>query len=368
MLNPLQYFMNKIYTFLILVLFPFFGHSQNLLETNPDFETGDLSGFNVFGNFGVTTDAATGTWALIGTVNSNPGGIYAEYITRIPFDGVSNYRLTGTIKVSGPFNYAGIGMHYMFDTDSWQDQADIPASFGNEIDNSFTVYTVQSTDIMAADVNALPDVIEEFRLWIYAENPASPTQSLFVDDLFFETISTLPVTLTHFSAKVLNISSAKIVWTTASEWNAKEFIVQKSEDLIKWHEVGRVEASGNSSEEINYQFVDRSFDKDTFYRLKQVDFDGSTEIFEPFLLRANNQLIDFSVFPNPTTNKIVLRDLPTTITSIAIISNSGKTVKKFEGVFSESFEIDLNDLPSQAYHVILFANKGVLATKLVIKN
>lgn len=67
-------------------------------------------------------------------------------------------------------------------------------------------------------------------------------------------------------------------WTTETEEDNSMFVVEKSTDGIDFAEVGTVEGAGNSLEVKKYSFLDvMAKAEKIYYRLKQVDFDGSHE-------------------------------------------------------------------------------------------
>jgi hypothetical protein len=89
----------------------------------------------------------------------------------------------------------------------------------------------------------------------------------------------LPVELTSFAA-FSTTDGILLKWTTASEINNNGFEVEKSNDGVNFHAVGFVKGSGTTTEPKDYSFVDK-FDasdfKTLYYRLRQVDFNGSFE-------------------------------------------------------------------------------------------
>ncbi len=91
--------------------------------------------------------------------------------------------------------------------------------------------------------------------------------------------SPLPVELTKFSVEALNRVN-QIIWTTATEQNSDYFIVERSLNGAEWDYVGQVKSAGSSSITIHYNLEDGAFEKTiNYYRLKQVDFDGTTKIY-----------------------------------------------------------------------------------------
>jgi len=85
----------------------------------------------------------------------------------------------------------------------------------------------------------------------------------------------LPVNLVNFSASCEGDNTV-VSWVTATETNNDYFAVEKSEEDFKFYEIGRIKGAGNSNNMIEYSFKDDLNNSNTtYYRLKQVDFDGS---------------------------------------------------------------------------------------------
>jgi hypothetical protein len=86
---------------------------------------------------------------------------------------------------------------------------------------------------------------------------------------------TTPIELTSFSAEKTS-QNVILKWSTASELNFSHFVVEKSTDAINFQQTGIVYGAGNSSRQIDYTFTDNSNGEGiAYYRLKQVDTDGS---------------------------------------------------------------------------------------------
>jgi len=65
-------------------------------------------------------------------------------------------------------------------------------------------------------------------------------------------------------------------WTTGFESNSQLFLVEKSKDGLNFKEVGNIPGAGESEDIKTYKFLDFETNKDiAYYRLKQVDFDGT---------------------------------------------------------------------------------------------
>ena len=116
----------------------------------------------------------------------------------------------------------------------------------------------------------------------------------------------IPVELTSFTANVIN-KTVRLNWITATELNNSGFEIERMSILTSqvsnsWEKIGFVTGNGTSTEVSTYSFVDNHpAQGKNYYRLKQIDFDGSFEysniIEVDFILP-----IEFSLeqnYPNP---------------------------------------------------------------------
>ena len=91
----------------------------------------------------------------------------------------------------------------------------------------------------------------------------------------------LPITLLSFNATAIK-DGVHVEWSTASQMNNDYFNVQKSLDGYEWENKVTVEGAGNSNTQIDYSWVDLNPSMGvSYYRLKQTDYDGQFEIFDP---------------------------------------------------------------------------------------
>lgn len=184
----------------------------------------------------------------------------------------------------------------------------------------------------------------------------------------------LPVKLTAF-----NVSCAEnqidIQWTTASEQNSSHFVVEKSRDLINWTSVSQVQAAGNSNHEINYSSVDLNGSNGVFYyRLKQVDYNGESEIYGPISVNCENSQNEMIVYPNPSNGDFTLEitwNQPSTFTQIQIIDLTGKIIQEMDlnlNVGTTQVAFNQENLQMGTYLIrIQESNLGLKPVRLVIK-
>jgi len=109
------------------------------------------------------------------------------------------------------------------------------------------------------------------------------------------------VELVDFSASLKN-SIVELQWSTASEKDNDYFSVEKSRDGKNFFSIGKVDGAGNSQSLLSYTYQDDDpFDGTSYYRLKQVDFDGTFENSD--IKSVHNGLfvdnVGIILFPNP---------------------------------------------------------------------
>jgi len=112
---------------------------------------------------------------------------------------------------------------------------------------------------------------------------------------------TAPVELTKFEAVKQN-RSVDLFWTTVSEINNDKFVVQHSTNGTDFRTIGTELGFGTTYDERDYQFShDTPAEGLNYYRLKQVDFDGSTSVSEIVAVEYNTTS-RLNVYPTYATD------------------------------------------------------------------
>ncbi len=96
----------------------------------------------------------------------------------------------------------------------------------------------------------------------------------------------LPVVLTAFTGQA-GATGNVLRWTTASETNSDHFEVERSLDGQVFTKIGELAAAGTTSAAHSYVFTDVAATATSYYRLRQVDFDGTTSYSPVVTLAAN---------------------------------------------------------------------------------
>jgi hypothetical protein len=107
---------------------------------------------------------------------------------------------------------------------------------------------------------------------------AAATDEMYMDNYYFGDAMPpiIPVELTSFAASVTNLGQVMLNWETATEINNQGFEIERRTESSEYRTVGFVEGYGTTTEQRSYSYLDQTVEQGVnFYRLKQVDFDGS---------------------------------------------------------------------------------------------
>jgi hypothetical protein len=171
----------------------------------------------------------------------------------------------------------------------------------------------------------------------------------------------LPVELTSFNASCVN-EGVILNWTTASENNSSHFEVEKSQDGINWRIIGNVQASGHSTSNLDYSYLDieKSFET-SYYRLNQVDNDGANKNYGPVQVDCRTDEYITS-YPNPSKNEfnVLLKSKSIVGATLKIVDATGgvvtnKEIQVNDGINLFAFHEKLN---SGIYYIQIITDSG----------
>lgn len=176
----------------------------------------------------------------------------------------------------------------------------------------------------------------------------------------------LPVELTHFDADMLQNGSVDVAWETASEINNDRFILEKSEDAQKWTTATIVQGAGNNNTPKKYTFTDaKPFNRGTYYRLTQYDYDGSSQSFDPVYVPGNKQCtLNYSY--NPMTRTITLADPPGSQGNVYIYNCSGTEIYSQPYMETDMVSISASGFRQGVYTLLVCDQDHVSQVKKVM--
>lgn len=136
------------------------------------------------------------------------------------------------------------------------------------------------------------------------------------------TSTVLPVELVSYDVIKSN-ENALLSWSTASEINCDYFIILHSVDGLNFTEIGTVAGHGNSSDQNDYSFLHFNPKPLNYYKLVQVDFDGTSynEGIRVLIFDNENSLV---LFPNPAEDRLFITGVVNS--NLRIYDNRGRLV------------------------------------------
>jgi Secretion system C-terminal sorting domain len=184
-----------------------------------------------------------------------------------------------------------------------------------------------------------------------------------IDDIAL-TAAPLPITLISFKASLNSSNQTVLKWATASEKDNYYFEIERSKNAIDFESLGKMNGKGTSDLRNDYAFTDETPLKGiNYYRLKQVDFDGTFSYTRPESVITEGDG-SISLYPNPTVNvlKINFEDLDQ-IETATIYNQSGVMMKNLQGSKSS---IDIQELPQGKYILqIRLADQRIITNSFV---
>ncbi len=166
----------------------------------------------------------------------------------------------------------------------------------------------------------------------------------------------LPIELTAFSA-AWQKDHVLIQWSTASELNNDYMAVERSTDAESFREIGRVQGQGSTSQPRRYQLKDESPAPHlNYYRLRQVDFDGSVNYSDIVSVVIPENSIEALLYPVPAKDRITLQ-LGAALKKAAqlLVTGPDGRVWKIQQVAAGETQprVDIHDLPAGNYFLEL---------------
>ena len=167
-------------------------------------------------------------------------------------------------------------------------------------------------------------------------------------------VAPLPIELIAFEVTNNNNETAWINWSTASELDNEYFQIDRNIDGANWEHVATIEGAGTVNHSINYSIIDNTpYSGISYYRLKQVDFNGDFEFSDIKVLKFSIALTaELTVVPNPTHSLITITGEENELSGIELYNIYGKemnpgTIDKENGLRT----MDLSRLASGVYYL-----------------
>ncbi len=183
--------------------------------------------------------------------------------------------------------------------------------------------------------------------------------------------STLPVELLYFTASVEG-EKVNLSWMTSSEINNDYFAIERTRDGISFETIAIIDGAGNSTQPLLYLETDTEpFGGISYYRLKQVDFNGAHSYSSIVAVEVEQKTFDVAVFPNPATEqfRISARGEMCAEMSVVITDIAGR--KCFSSTMSgdrRELVISKEQLPGAGmYTLVVTDEKSTYTEKIIVQ-
>lgn len=172
-------------------------------------------------------------------------------------------------------------------------------------------------------------------------------------------ISPLPVTLVTFNVKAHG-TAAELQWRTTSETDNKGFFVQRSNDAMRWSDIGFIDGNATTSQNHDYIFRDETPGKGiNYYRLRQIDFDGKTEYSRIVGIRFDLPTNEVTVWVDANRNMQI--QTADNLELVTIVDLSGRFLMS-----SSKTGLNLSGIPAGILLVRIRTDQGTVTKKIVL--
>ncbi|HEV7333777.1 MAG TPA: T9SS type A sorting domain-containing protein [Flavisolibacter sp.] len=174
----------------------------------------------------------------------------------------------------------------------------------------------------------------------------------------------LPVSFIGFDAKKVN-TSVLLTWKIADELNVNRYEVERSEDGRSFTRIGQIGSHGKDT----YTFSDDAPLTSAYYRIKNVDNDGSFKYSTIARIAGGKSSIVLRAFPQPVANLLTLQHPAIEGKTMVSIANAeGRTVKSVQpATGSMQTYVDMSSLGKGMYFIRISQENGSTETLKILK-
>lgn len=272
-MNKLKHFLFLLVMFFILIV-SFFISPFSL----QGYSTGPLDAKTGAPGEGVCTECHLGN-----PLNSSGGSLT---ITGIP----SNYALDTNYSITVTLTRSGVSRFGFEATAKRTSNNSVIGSFiagtGTQVSDGYIKHTFEGTTGSGGSKSwtftwrSPSSNVGEIKF--YAAGNATNSSGNEFGDFIYTTSSNpiiiVPVELASFDYGIIEGNKIQLHWSTLSKTNNYGFEIERSSDGEHFVKVDFVKGNGTSSAIYNYKYIDKiNSQGEYYYRLKQMDFDGSYE-------------------------------------------------------------------------------------------
>jgi PKD repeat protein len=360
-------------------------------ETNPNDFAGTFSGGTkwqrgnsvVAGKNGVRSGSASWVTNLTGNYSDNAHCIL--YCPNYNFSAAGTYTLQFYRKNIFEIGYDGLRVEYSLNKGdswtllgttgaNWYDFANGAGGTAFPAGEAFFNSTMASFTLATRDVSFLAGNANVAFRFVFKSDFTVNTAGVTIDDfeIFGPSNTPLPVTLGSFTGKAFE-NFNRLDWITLSELSNDGFYVQRSVEGKIFEDIGFVRGKGNSTYAINYTFKDENplLQFISYYRLRQVDFNGKENISKVIALKRGEQFNNPIVFPSPFKDQlnVLFETSGRHQLSISLYNLKGQLVYQHQGLCEGNiFSLPIGDQHFvDGVYILKVDDNGVVSSTRVVK-
>lgn len=232
-----------------------------------------------------------------------------------------------------------------------------------------TVYEITGANTSRSNYIVLPEGISGYYVMVAGRgrNGGNP-YSISEFSVYSPAEATTPVRLLSFNALLQKNNEVLLSWKSASEVNNNYYLLERSANAKDYSTIVKINSLGNGAHD--YSYLDKNpLPGANYYRLGQVDLDGTATTLGIQNLNTKATTGGVSVFPNPVTGGNFVLRFAESISgpvSIRLSDLSGRIVwsKKTENIAGD-LKISLNN--ALAAGVYLLQVNALPALKLIVQ-
>jgi hypothetical protein len=182
--------------------------------------------------------------------------------------------------------------------------------------------------------------------------------------------TTLPIKFTGITASCINKKTVLVKWNVATPLvNAASFEIEYSADAMNWQTIGSQIVENINNSQYNFTHYNIPADK-LFYRIKQMDNDGSYLYSNIAMINNKSTANGFVVYPNPAADMIQITGPATAIgehATVTLFDAAGRKLMdaKITGAVTL---LNVGHLPNGTYLLKMFTSQETSIEKIIIKH
>lgn len=229
---------------------------------------------------------------------------------------------------------------------------------GSQVGSVYTANTGEAWSAESIDLSAFDN--SSFTLAFEASHKYSDAggNATYLDNINLTGTAVLPVEYASFTVAQQD-AHVQLDWATLSESNNKGFDVLRSSDQENWQSLGFVPANTTNEATKNYQFMDWQAasqpSEKIYYQLRQVDFDGRTELSDIREVRLQ-RLGQLLAYPNPSQGEltVIVPQSEQSQVILQVSDLSGRLILEQKGAvdftgLNQAFRLDLKGRKAGIY-------------------